>query len=83
MASLSAKIPSDDKEKIQVLIDKGMFSSMSDFCRTAISRLLRDIEEYKEKKKQMKKELFQAEEKVEERVEEDLEELQRFIDDLY
>ncbi len=88
-AALSSKIPAEDREKIRILVEKGAFSSASDFCRTAISRLLRDIEDYQEKKRKQKAEMLgerakeALEEENQEGVNEDLEDLQRFIDDLY
>lgn len=50
MAKISANIPKDQKDKIKVLIDKGMFESYSDFGRRAVRRFLDEIDEYKDKK---------------------------------
>lgn len=86
---ISSKISVEDKEKVRLLVEKGAFSSASDFCRTAISRLLRDIEDYQEKKRKQKREILgeRVEEKAEgygeEEAEKDLEDLQRFVDELY
>jgi Arc/MetJ-type ribon-helix-helix transcriptional regulator len=50
MAKLSANIPKDHKDKITVLIEKGMFENYSDFGRRAVRRFLEEIDEYKDKK---------------------------------
>ncbi len=85
LVPVSTKISKEDKEQIQVLVRKGMFTSMSDFHRTAVHWFLREIEEYKEKKKQAKKEVIGKKPKPPKvrTDEKDLEELQRFVDGLY
>ncbi len=83
--SVSTKINKEDKERVQALVKKGTFDSMSDFYRTAIQRFLREIDEYQEKKKKVIKEVFgkKPEAPEPESDEEDLKDLQRFVDDLY
>jgi len=83
--SVSTKIEKKDKERVQALVKKGTFDSMSEFYRTAIQRLLRDIDEYQEKKKRVIKEVFGKKEQAPEPEpdDEDLKDLQRFVDDLY
>lgn len=50
MAKITANIPKDQKDKIKILIEKGMFESYSDFGRRAVRRFLEEIDEYKDKK---------------------------------
>lgn len=85
LVPVSTKINKEDKERVQALVNKGMFDNKSDFYRTAIRRFLREIEEYKEKKKQVLKEVFgkKPETPDVETDEKDLKDLQRFVDDLY
>ncbi len=85
LVPVSTKINKEDKERVQALVNKGMFDSKSDFYRTAIRRFLREIEEYKEKKKQVLKEVLgkKPETPDVETDEKDLKDLQRFVDDLY
>jgi len=45
-AQITVKIHSSLKDEMQALVKKGMFNNLSEFTRTAINRLLREIDEY-------------------------------------
>jgi len=77
---ISGKIPEVDKEKIRDLVKRGLFKSMSEFHELAARRLLRDLENYKEKKKMAKEKALG---KTDERIKKDMEEIGKFVDDLY
>ena len=79
-ARISGKIPAEDKEKIKVLVKKGLFKSMSEFHEIAARRLLRDLETYVEKKKKVKKKIF---EKTEDKVIKEMKDIGKFVDDLF
>ena len=79
-ARISAKIPTSDKEKIRNLVERGLFTSMSEFHELAAKRLLRDLETYKEKKHQMKE---RALGKTHEKIKRDMEEIGKFVDNLF
>ncbi|MDI6655092.1 MAG: ribbon-helix-helix domain-containing protein, partial [Candidatus Hydrothermarchaeota archaeon] len=55
---ISGIIPEEDKEKIRALVERGMFASMSEFYRTAIRRLLKELGAYEKKKELEKKEIL-------------------------
>ena len=83
-AWIGGRIPEEDKNKIRVLVKKEMFPSFSEFYRTAIRRLLKELETYERKKTLERMERMGK--KVEEerrKVEDDMRELIKFIDDLY
>ncbi len=77
---ISAKIPAEDKEKVKGLVKKGLFESMTEFHRLAVRRLLRDLEEYAEKKKKVKKKIF---EKPGDETIKDMKEIGKFVDELF
>lgn len=77
---ISGKIPAEDKEKIKLLVKKGLFKSMSEFHEIAAHRLLRDLETYVEKKKKVKKKIF---EKTEDKVIKEMKDIGKFVDDLF
>ncbi|MEE9564786.1 MAG: hypothetical protein V3V63_03660 [Candidatus Hydrothermarchaeaceae archaeon] len=79
-ARISGKIPAEDKEKIKLLVKKGLFKSMSEFHEIAGRRLLRDLETYVEKKKKVKKKIF---EKTEDKVIKEMKDIGKFVDDLF
>ncbi len=45
-AQITVKIHSSLKDEMQALVKKGMFNNLSECTRTAINRLLREIDEY-------------------------------------
>jgi Arc/MetJ-type ribon-helix-helix transcriptional regulator len=79
-ARISSRIPKEDREKVESLVKKGMFSSMSDFYRTAIRRLLRDLESYRKERERRKREILK---RPGERIEEDMREITKFADELF
>jgi Arc/MetJ-type ribon-helix-helix transcriptional regulator len=79
-ARISAKIPEGDKEKIRSLVKRGLFKSMSEFHELAARRLLRDLENYAEKKKKVKEKILG---KTDEKIKKDMEEIGKFVDDLF
>lgn len=79
-ARISGRIPVEDKERIKLLVEKGLFESMSEFHKIAAQRLLRDLETYAEKKKKLKKKVF---ERPEDKIVKEMKELAKFADDLF
>lgn len=81
---ISGWIPREDKDKIRLLVKKKMFPSLSEFYRTAISRLLRELEAYEKKRVVEKKDaLGRAKKEEKKEVEKEMQELVKFIEDLY
>lgn len=81
---ISGIIPEEDKGKIRALVEREMFASMSEFYRTAIRRLLSELEAYEKKRELEKKEILgKPAEEEEKKVEEDMKELADFANKLY
>ncbi len=81
---ISGIIPEEDKKKIRALVERGMFASMSEFYRTAIHRLLKELETYEKKRELEKKEILgKPAEEEEKKAEEDMKELADFANKLY
>ena len=81
---ISGIIPEEDKGKIRALVERGMFASMSEFYRTAIRRLLRELEAYEKKKEVEKKEILRKSAEEEgKKVEEAMKEIVDFANKLY
>lgn len=77
-------IPEEDKGKIRALVERGMFSSMSEFYRTAIRRLLNELEAYERKREVEKKEILgKPAEEEKKKVEEEMKEIVNFANNLY
>jgi Arc/MetJ-type ribon-helix-helix transcriptional regulator len=81
---ISGRISRKEKDEIRLLVKKKVFSSLSEFYRTAITRFLKELNTC-EKKRLLKKKgtLGKALKKDRREVERDMKELVRFIEDLY
>lgn len=79
-AQISAKVTKDMRREMEVLVEKGMFKSLSECTRTAINRLLRDIDAYIKKAGEERSEWIKEE--MEKRNEEEMEELRRFVEEI-
>jgi|GEM_PF-2168457 len=81
---ISGIIPEEDKGKIRAFVERGMFASMSEFYRTAIRRLLKELEAYEEKRELEKKEILRKPtEEEKKKVEKDMKEIADFANKLY
>lgn len=81
---ISGIIPEEDKGKIRERVKIRMFSSMSEFYRVAIHRLLKELEAYEKKRELEKREVLgKTAEEDTKKVEEDMKDLVNFIDKLY
>lgn len=81
---ISGIIPEEDKGKIRALVERGMFASMSEFYRTAIRRLLRELEACEKKRDAEKKEILgKPAEEEGKKIEEDMKEIVDFANKLY
>lgn len=79
-AKISAKIPAEDKEKIKLLVEKGLFESMTEFHRIATKRLLKELETYAEKRNKRKKKILET---PEDTIIKEMKELAKFADELF
>jgi Arc/MetJ-type ribon-helix-helix transcriptional regulator len=76
---IGGMISEEDKKAVKSLVKKGMFSSMSEFYRIAISRFLKELQEYEKERIKRKKKILETEE----RIKKTMEEIARFADDLF
>jgi Arc/MetJ-type ribon-helix-helix transcriptional regulator len=79
-SKITCRISSEDKKKVERLVERGLFQNMSEFYRLAIRRLLRDIETYEEERKKRKKEALK---RPDLKIEEDMKDIAKFADDLF
>jgi Arc/MetJ-type ribon-helix-helix transcriptional regulator len=79
-SKITCRISSEDKKKVERLVERGLFQNMSEFYRLAIRRLLRDIETYEEERKRRKREALK---RPDLKIEEDMKDIARFADDLF
>lgn len=70
---ISSSIPEDHKMAVESWVKRGAFESQADFYRTAIRRLLGEMESYREKKVEEKKK----------KIQDDAKELRDMVDGLF
>lgn len=81
---ITGYVSEEEKARLEVFVKKGMFRSLSEACRVAVSRLITELDARERKKVLEKMKMLGKNTKAEEeKVEKEMKELVKYVDELY